>query len=196
MQAIPLTCSGFGRKMLRAAALSLALGAVALSGCGVYRHEVLQGNFISKEQAQALQPGMTRAQVRQIMGTPLITDMFRADRWDYVFTMRNRRGVEPQKFSVSVFFEGDALARVEGLDELPTNQDFVDLIGSKCIDVEIAHQQRRTAPDDAGIGDAQPDAFVWPFAKPQRGGEITHNHYLRGGSAAVRQVDAVAQLHQ
>ena len=131
MQAIPLTCSGFGRKMLRAAALSLALGAVALSGCGVYRHEVLQGNFISKEQAQALQPGMTRAQVRQIMGTPLITDMFRADRWDYVFTMRNRRGVEPQKFSVSVFFEGDALARVEGLDELPTNPDFVNLIGSK-----------------------------------------------------------------
>ena len=106
-------------------------GRPALSGCGVYRHEVLQGNFISKEQAQALQPGMTRAQVRQIMGTPLITDMFRADRWDYVFTMRNRRGVEPQKFSVSVFFEGDALARVEGLDELPTNQDFVNLIGSK-----------------------------------------------------------------
>lgn len=131
MQATPLTRCGFGWKALRAAALSVALGAVALSGCGIYRHEVLQGNFISKEQAQALQPGMPRAQVRQILGTPLITDMFRADRWDYVFTMRHRKGVEPQKYTVSVFFTGDALARVEGVDELPTNQDFVNLIGSK-----------------------------------------------------------------
>ena len=131
MQAIPLTCSGFGRKMLRAAALSLALGAVALSGCGVYRHEVLQGNFISKEQAQALQPGMTRAQVRQILGTPLLVDMFRAERWDYVFTMQHRRGVEPQKYALSVFFAGDVLTRVEGAGELPTDQEFVNLIGRK-----------------------------------------------------------------
>ncbi len=131
MQAIPSTCCGFGWKMLRAATLSLALGAAALSGCAVYQHEVLQGNFISKEQAQALQPGMSRAQVRQILGTPLITDLFRADRWDYVFTMRHRKGVEPQKITLSVFFAGDTLARVEGVENLPTNQDFVDLIGSK-----------------------------------------------------------------
>ena len=97
----------------------------------MYRHEVLQGNFISSEQAQALQPGMTRAQVRQILGTPLITDLFRSDRWDYAFTMRHRRGVKPQKYTVSVFFAGDALARVEGADELPSNQDFVNLIGRK-----------------------------------------------------------------
>lgn len=131
MQATPLSCSGLGRKALRTAVLSLALGAAALSGCGIYRHEVLQGNFISKEQVQALQAGMPREQVRQILGTPLITDMFRANRWDYVFTMRHRKGVEPQKYTVTVFFEGDALARVEGLDALPTNQDFVNLIGSK-----------------------------------------------------------------
>lgn len=127
----PLSGSLNVLRTLRSAALALAVASAALAGCAVYRPEVVQGNFISKEQAAAVAPGMPRAQVRQIMGTPLITDMFRADRWDYVFTMRNRRGVEPQKFSVSVFFEGDALARVEGLDELPTNQDFVNLIGSK-----------------------------------------------------------------
>ena len=131
MQAIPLSGAGYGWKMLRAAALSLALGAVALSGCAVYRHEVLQGNFISSEQVQALQPGMTRDQVRQILGTPLITDLFRSDRWDYAFTMQHRRGVKPQKYTVSVFFAGDALARVEGADDLPSNQDFVNLIGRK-----------------------------------------------------------------
>lgn len=125
----------FGRswRVLRPAALAWLLAGVTVvsSGCGIYRHEVLQGNFISKEQAQAVQVGMKREQVRQILGTPLITDTFRADRWDYVFTMKNRKGVAPQKYMLSVFFVGDLLARVEGADELPTGQEFMNMIGSK-----------------------------------------------------------------
>ena len=131
MKAIPFVRCRSGWKPLRAAALSLMVTAAALSGCGIYRHEVLQGNFISREQAQALQVGQTRAQVRQILGTPLLVDMFRAERWDYVFTMQNRPGVAPQKYAVSAFFSGDALTRVEGADGLPTEQEFVDLIGSR-----------------------------------------------------------------
>lgn len=131
MNAIPFIHSCFGWKSLRAAALFLMVTATALSGCGIYRHEILQGNFISREQAQALQPGQTREQVRQILGTPLLVDMFRAERWDYVFTMQHRRSVAPQKYALSVFFAGDVLTRVEGAGELPTNQEFVDLIGSK-----------------------------------------------------------------
>ena len=111
MKAIPFVRCRSGWKPLRAAALSLMVTAAALSGCGIYRHEVLQGNFISREQAQALQVGQTRAQVRQILGTPLLVDMFRAERWDYVFTMQNRPGVAPQKYAVSAFFSGDALTR-------------------------------------------------------------------------------------
>lgn len=131
MKAIPFVRCRADWKPLRAAALSLMVTAAALSGCGIYRHEVLQGNFISREQAQALQVGQTRAQVRQILGTPLLVDMFRAERWDYVFTMQNRPGVAPQKYAVSAFFSGDALTRVEGADGLPTEQEFVDLIGSR-----------------------------------------------------------------
>ena len=64
-------------------------------GYGVYKIDIVQGNFVSREQAAALKPGMSRAQVRDILGTPLLTSVFHADRWDYVFTFK-RQGVEPQ----------------------------------------------------------------------------------------------------
>ena len=118
-------------RTLRRAALALAVASAALAGCAVYRPEVVQGNFISKEQAAAVAPGMPRAQVRQIMGTPLVTDLFRNDRWDYVFTLQHRRGVPAQKYAVTVFFTGDLVSRVEGGDELPTEQEFVTMLGGK-----------------------------------------------------------------
>ena len=73
---------------------------------------MLQGNFVSREQASALQPGMNREQVRQVLGTPLLTDMFRANRWDYVFTTQHRKGVEPQKYAVAVSHYTDAIAQL------------------------------------------------------------------------------------
>lgn len=123
---------------LRVAAAMLAL--VTLAGCSSleratssmstlggwiqpYRIDILQGNVVSKEQAQALQPGMPRQQVVNILGTPLLTSVFHADRWDYVFTFR-RQGQAPQQRRLTVFFEGDRLARVEA-DELPTEAEFV-----------------------------------------------------------------------
>lgn len=126
----PFGFSRFMRTLGVAACISIPSVAV-LSGCGVYRHEIVQGNFISQEQVQALQPGMPRAYVRQILGTPLITDLFRGQRWDYVFTMQHRRGVEPKKYIVSVFFEGDALQRVEGAENLPAELEFVHSIAGK-----------------------------------------------------------------
>jgi outer membrane protein assembly factor BamE len=60
--------------------------------------------------------------VRDILGTPLVTSLFHADRWDYAFTI-NRQGAEPQQRRLSVFFRGDALERVEG-DPLPTEAEF------------------------------------------------------------------------
>ena len=52
-----------------------------------YRVEVVQGNFSSREQVEALRPGMNRQQVREVLGTPLLTSVFHADRWDFVFTL-------------------------------------------------------------------------------------------------------------
>ena len=117
-----------------------ASAALALAGCGTfndathrfasslapYKVEIVQGNFVSKEQVDALQPGMTREQVRQILGSPLLADLFHVDRWDYVFTMR-RQGVPPQERHLSVFFKGDAMDHVQG-DPMPSEAEFVSTI--------------------------------------------------------------------
>lgn len=89
-----------------------------------YRIEVVQGNFVSKEQAQALRPGMTRNQVKDILGTPLIASVFHADRWDYAFTIQ-RKGTQPQQRKLSVFFQNDAFYRYEG-DDLPSESEFAE----------------------------------------------------------------------
>ena len=88
-----------------------------------YKVDVIQGNFISKEQVEALKPGMSRAQVKDVLGTPLVASLFHSDRWDYVFTLK-RQGIEPQAFKYAVFFKGDQLERFEG-DSMPTNAEFI-----------------------------------------------------------------------
>lgn len=116
------------------------VAAAALSGCGSlqssdnflgvitpYRVEVVQGNVVTREQVARAQPGQTRAQVRDILGSPLLTDVFHADRWDYVFSIR-RQGTEPQQRRVVVLFEGDALKSIETASPLPSEQEFVDSI--------------------------------------------------------------------
>jgi len=93
-----------------------------------YRVDVTQGNFISKEQVDFLTVGMTRAQVKDVLGTPLLTSLFHADRWDYVFTLK-RQGVEPQSFKYTVFFKGDRLDRFEG-DSMPNETEFIAKLDS------------------------------------------------------------------
>jgi outer membrane protein assembly factor BamE len=93
-----------------------------------YKIDVVQGNFVSKEQAAALRPGMSRPQVRDVLGTPLLMSMFHGDRWDYVFTFQ-RQGVEPQSRRVTVYFKGDVLERFEA-GELPTEAEFVASLDS------------------------------------------------------------------
>jgi outer membrane protein assembly factor BamE len=88
-----------------------------------YKVEVVQGNFVSKEQKEALQVGMPRAQVKDILGSPLVSSAFHADRWEYVFTIR-RQGQEAQQRKLTVFFKGDELAKVES-DEMIPEEDFV-----------------------------------------------------------------------
>jgi outer membrane protein assembly factor BamE len=89
-----------------------------------YKLEVVQGNVITKEQASLVRPGMSRAQLRDILGSPLLTDAFHGDRWDYVFSIR-RQGTEPQLRRVVVLFDGEKLAKITGADDLPGERDFV-----------------------------------------------------------------------
>ena len=94
-----------------------------------YKIDIVQGNFVSREQVEALQPGMGRQQVREIMGTPLVTSLFHNDRWEYVFTLK-RPGVVVQTRKLTVFFEGDSFVRSEG-DEMPSESEFVATLGAR-----------------------------------------------------------------
>jgi outer membrane protein assembly factor BamE len=140
----------------------LLLVALALSGCaslqssdsflGVitpYRLEVVQGNVITREQAAAVKPGMTRIQVRDILGSPLLTDMFHSDRWDYIFTIR-RQGAPPQRRSLVARFNGDVLSTIEA-PELPSESEFVASIttakpSSKPRVLALTDEQRAALP--------------------------------------------------
>jgi outer membrane protein assembly factor BamE len=134
MPAMPLRQS---RLVLAAAALACLAACGSVNGAGgrlvtaltPYKIEIVQGNFVSREQVQALKPGMTRDQVKQILGTPLLTDIFHSDRWDYVFTLK-RQGVPPQKRRLTVFYQGEGMDHVEG-DEMPSESEFVALIDAK-----------------------------------------------------------------
>lgn len=94
-----------------------------------YKMDVIQGNFVSKEQVEQLQAGMTRDQVKAVLGTPLMASLFHGDRWDYVFTLK-RQGVEPQSFKYTVFFKGDQLERFEG-DAMPSEAEFIATLSNK-----------------------------------------------------------------
>ncbi|MEO6293825.1 MAG: outer membrane protein assembly factor BamE [Burkholderiaceae bacterium] len=133
-RSVALRCiiqSFFQRLDLRRFKLVLAGGACALIvACGSfpYKVEVTQGNFVSKEQVTALKTGMPRAQVMDILGTPLLVSVFHADRWEYVFTLK-RQGVESKPYKLTVFFKGDLLDKVDGSD-MPTEQEFVDALSA------------------------------------------------------------------
>lgn len=121
----------------RLSALALALPALlALSGCEAlqrtdslfglitpYRIDIVQGNAVTKEQAALLKPGMSRLQVRDLLGTPLVADPFHAARWDYIFTLR-RPGAALQRRSVVVNFDADVVKSVDAPD-LPSEREFV-----------------------------------------------------------------------
>lgn len=95
-----------------------------LSRITPYRIEVVQGNVVTREQAAAVRQGMTRAQVRDILGSPLVTSAFHADRWDYVFTIR-RQGAPAQQRSVLARFDGDRLVELDTGGDLPGEREFV-----------------------------------------------------------------------
>jgi outer membrane protein assembly factor BamE len=100
----------------------LLLAAAFLSGCsyvpripGVtpYRMEIQQGNFVSQDLVSQLKPGMTKEQVRFILGTPLVSDIFHPDRWDYVYWRETSDGQREQR-KLTVLFDKGQLARLYG----------------------------------------------------------------------------------
>lgn len=102
-------------KLLNArGACAAILGAWLVAGCGgfsEYRIDIQQGNVVSQEAVAQLRPGMTRDQVRFLLGTPLLQDVFHADRWDYVYRLDRRQASTVEEGRLAVFF--DKTGRVE-----------------------------------------------------------------------------------
>ena len=132
-----------------------------------YRIDIVQGNVVTREQLQALKTGMSRDQVRNVLGTPLVTDPFHADRWDYIFTIR-RPGTEPQRRSVVVRFDATGrVAGVEAPDDLPGEREFVESITRQRDEkpavpkLELTEAERLALPRppkrDDGAAEAEPE---------------------------------------
>jgi outer membrane protein assembly factor BamE len=147
-----------------AAAPLAALAVLALGGCSTHMHtaggffdyitpyriDIVQGNVVTREQLDRVRPGMSRTQVRDTLGTPLLTDIFHAERWDYLFTIR-RQGTEPQRRSVVLRFKGDLLDSVDAPPDLPSEREFIASITrerrvTEPRVLELTEEQRKALP--------------------------------------------------
>ena len=118
------------RRSVKLSIAALLISLVSACGSILYKAEIAQGNFVSKEQVAALKLGMPRLQVADILGTPLLVSVFHADRWEYVFNLK-RQGIETPSYKLTVYFKGDALDKIDG-SNMPTEQEFIEtLSGNK-----------------------------------------------------------------
>ena len=100
--------------MLILALSFLAAGCELAPGLTPYQIEIQQGNYVTQEMVAQLKPGLTRDQVRFVLGTPLVSDLFHEERWDYVFMRQRASSREIEYHRVAVFFQDGRLKRVEG----------------------------------------------------------------------------------
>jgi outer membrane protein assembly factor BamE len=132
--------------MRSAITAAVAVAVVTLAGCSSYdsvsqriaqsitpyRITVVQGNFVSEEKASQLQVGMSRDQVRALLGTPLLADLFHADRWDYLFYFKRGSTSVVQQRDLVVNFQGDRVSTWSGGENLPSELDLLaDIDGDR-----------------------------------------------------------------
>lgn len=100
----------------------ILLSSALLAGCSsinpmnwftAHRMVIQQGNYVTEEAVSRVKPGMSRSQVRFLLGSPLLNDMFHADRWDYLYRIE-RQGKAPEEKNLTVYFNKDVVSRVEG----------------------------------------------------------------------------------
>jgi outer membrane protein assembly factor BamE len=97
-------------RLLLAALVTGTLGGA--TGC-VYRVDIQQGNFLESKDIDRVNVGMTRIQVRALLGTPMVADPFESTRWDYVYYLRKGHLRKPERRHFILFFEEDKVARIE-----------------------------------------------------------------------------------
>ena len=104
--------------------------AALLNGCSYFKYPdlhkvtVQQGNIVNQEMVDQLRPGMTRSQVRYILGTPLLMDTFDQNRWDYYYSIK-RPGYQEMRERITVYFDGNTLTHFSG-DYIPTSLQNIE----------------------------------------------------------------------
>ncbi|MDT3736128.1 MAG: outer membrane protein assembly factor BamE [Denitratisoma sp.] len=138
-----------------------------------YRIDIRQGNYITQDMVAQLKPGMTRDQVRFILGTPLVADIFHAERWDYIYSFKPGRG-ELQLRRFAVFFVDNKLARVAGdvVGAEPGEEEAAaTAAGARSRVIEIAPDASEKKKEEAREGEqkagaeAKPDGAAQPAEK-------------------------------
>ena len=158
----PCGAGPFGRMPLGLVLTALSTGCAVPAAPGQaflgmitpYRIDIVQGNAVTREQIAQVRPGMSRAQVRDLLGSPMISDAFHADRWDYLFTLR-RPGAEPVRRHVVAHFQGDTLKKLDTPADLPDEDQFV---------ASIAPPKGKFEPRPLELSDAQRKALPAPPA--------------------------------
>jgi outer membrane protein assembly factor BamE len=127
-------------------------GLIALAGCsfpGVYKIDIQQGNVVTQDMIDQLRPGMTRRQVRFIMGNPLLTDTFHSNRWDYLYSIQPGGGKRQQERVSVVFDDNDQLVGLSG-DFMPGVSRDEEILGEDGSSVTPAKPQVEDAPPAPG----------------------------------------------
>ena len=112
-------------KRLALPTIFLACGAILASGC-VYKMSIQQGNYLVTDSVSQLKEGMTRSQVRFLLGTPMVPDAFDDSRWDYYYFYSSRKFDQPLKRRLTVYFADERVQRIEN-QGVPTQTDLDQL---------------------------------------------------------------------
>ncbi len=124
---------------------------LTLGGC-VYQQTIQQGNYLDPDAVQQLQMGMTRSQVRFLLGTPMLPDAFDRDRWDYVYYLQVGRAEKPEQWRLTVWFDGDKVTKIDNAG-VPEKKDLT-------AGAAAAQTQKKLKPGDAECR----RKWYWPLA--------------------------------
>ncbi len=134
----------------------LTATAVVLCACsfpGVYKLDIQQGNIITQDKVDQLRPGMSKRQVRFLMGTPLLVDSFNENRWDYFYSLKNNDDAY-SKERLTMFFVEDQLHHMQG-NFRPGAGGGVTALADDAMEpgriTGKAANLRPTVPEDAGV---------------------------------------------
>ena len=118
----------------------------SVPGFGVHKIDVQQGNYVTQDMVAKLKPGMTKSQVRFILGTPLIVDVFHTDRWDYVYSFQHQGKITEHR-RMAVIFEGDSLKRIDGdVIPAPAGKDTVPNAKAELPAAVVPEAPKETVP--------------------------------------------------